>query len=338
MTRASSYWKDAHERPEDLARPTLLFYCQHSLGLGHLVRSLALADGLAEYFDVVLLNGGRLPPRTKVPRGVELINLPPLGHDDGYELVSHDEAFTVEEAKSARQALVLDALASRRPAALLIELFPFGRKKFAFEIDPLLDAVAALGPNRPKVVCSVRDILVNQRRDQARHDERASLAANRSFDAVLVHTDPAFAQLGDSFRPETPLAVPVLYTGFVTSGSAVQRSPAPLARVIVSAGGGMVGEPLLRAAVGAHLEVVAADRVYDDAHRRALPARAGMAMDCQRGITVSPARGDSPGRRSRRRDRPVSRVGQPVRVQHHHGPAAGGNPGGCGALRRGQRG
>ena len=31
-------------------KPTLLFYCQHSLGLGHLVRSIALADGLAEYF------------------------------------------------------------------------------------------------------------------------------------------------------------------------------------------------------------------------------------------------------------------------------------------------
>ena len=25
-------------------RPAILFYCQHSLGMGHLVRSLALAD------------------------------------------------------------------------------------------------------------------------------------------------------------------------------------------------------------------------------------------------------------------------------------------------------
>ena len=43
-------------------RPALLFWCQHSLGLGHLVRSLALAEALRERFDVVLLNGGRFPP------------------------------------------------------------------------------------------------------------------------------------------------------------------------------------------------------------------------------------------------------------------------------------
>ncbi|MCB0994393.1 MAG: hypothetical protein KDB21_04840, partial [Acidimicrobiales bacterium] len=72
-----------------LPKPSLLFYCQHSLGLGHLVRSMALADGLREHFDVVLLNGGRLPDGTVVPEGVEVVNLPPLGHDDNYELVSH---------------------------------------------------------------------------------------------------------------------------------------------------------------------------------------------------------------------------------------------------------
>ena len=36
-------------------RPALLFYCQHSVGLGHLMRSYALCDRLAERFRVVLL-------------------------------------------------------------------------------------------------------------------------------------------------------------------------------------------------------------------------------------------------------------------------------------------
>ena len=47
-------------------RPTLLFYCQHALGLGHLVRSLTLAGSLSERFNVVLLNGGRFPEGTTV--------------------------------------------------------------------------------------------------------------------------------------------------------------------------------------------------------------------------------------------------------------------------------
>lgn len=239
-----------------MTRPRLLFHCQHSLGLGHLVRSLALASGLAEHFDVVLLNGGRLPEGTRVPAGVRVVDLPPLGHDADHRLVSHDPGRTVDEAKDARRRLVLEAYEATAPAVVLVELYPFGRRKFEFELLPLLDAVAAT-PRRPLVVCSVRDILVG-RSDGGRHDERASRRANASFDAVLVHADPAFARLEESFRPATPLRVTVHHTGFVAPPAppAPAGPPGPPAdRVLVSAGGGMVGEPLFRAAAGAAGEV-----------------------------------------------------------------------------------
>jgi len=42
-------------------KPTLLFYCQHSVGLGHLMRSYALCAALSERFRVVLVCGGALP-------------------------------------------------------------------------------------------------------------------------------------------------------------------------------------------------------------------------------------------------------------------------------------
>jgi predicted glycosyltransferase len=44
-----------------MRRPRLLFHCQHSVGLGHLVRSVRLVDGLSRDFDVTLLNGGPWP-------------------------------------------------------------------------------------------------------------------------------------------------------------------------------------------------------------------------------------------------------------------------------------
>ena len=235
-------------------RPTLLFYCQHALGLGHLVRSLSLAEALAEHFDVVLLNGGRFPEGANAAAGVRVINLPPLGHDASFNLVSHDPAYSVGEAMSARPRIILDALEITAPAVVLVELFPFGRKKFEFELLPLLDAVQSMGAERPAVVCSVRDILVGRQSQQARHDERAAGLANRYFDAILVHSDPRFATLEETFRPATPMTVPVHYTGFVT-GSATPVEVAPgdrLRRVLVSAGGGMVGGPLFESVVEAH--------------------------------------------------------------------------------------
>jgi predicted glycosyltransferase len=234
----------------------MLFYCQHSLGLGHLARSLRVAAALTRYFDVALLNGGRFPAGTQIPAGVTVINLPPLGHDAAYKLVSHDTGMDVETAKSRRREMVLEALRTIKPSALLVEMYPFGRKKFEFELVPLLDAAIA-SDARPVVVCSLRDILVTGRSDQAAFDERASVRANRWFDAILMHADPAFATLEDSFRPATPLAVSVHYTGFVAPAPTAERSdgePA-LPRVLVSSGGGMVGEPLVRAAVAAHRAV-----------------------------------------------------------------------------------
>lgn len=230
-------------------RPTLLFHCQHSLGIGHLTRSFALAAALRAHFRVVFLNGGPLPPGLPVPAGIERIDLPPLGMDDGHTLVSRDGRADVEAVRAERRRLVLQAATSLRPAVLLVELFPFGRKKFAGEILPLVRTVRAQGG---RVACSLRDILVDARPDQARHDERARWMADRWFDLVLVHADPAFARLSDSFHPRRALRVPVLHTGFVVP----DRDAAPVAprgpHVLVSAGGGSVGAALLMAALDAH--------------------------------------------------------------------------------------
>jgi predicted glycosyltransferase len=166
----------------------------------------------------------------------------------------------VEEACRRRVAMVLAALERVQPRVLVIELYPFGRKRFAFELDPLLAAAEGLGPRRPVVVCSVRDILVGGRSDQQRHDDRASATLNAHFDAVLVHADLAFARLEESFRPSVPLRVPVFHTGFVLPPARGCRAASPerQPRVIVSAGGGMVGEHLFRAAVEAAGRVHAA--------------------------------------------------------------------------------
>src|SRR5215475_6098901 len=96
-------------------RPRLLFYCQHSLGMGHLIRSLAIARGLAEQFAVVFLNGGPLPEGQEAPEGVEIINLPPLGFNSEMQLLSRDDSHTVDQAQRLRQEIMRKALCSARP-------------------------------------------------------------------------------------------------------------------------------------------------------------------------------------------------------------------------------
>ncbi len=232
-------------------RPALLFYCQHSLGIGHLTRSFALAHALAERFDVTFLNGGRLPPGLLLPSRVEMIDLPPLGMDDGHTLVSRGVLRDVDAVRAARRMLIEHAARRLQPQVLLVELFPFGRKKFADEILPLIRRVRRQRAGRALVACSLRDILVDVRPDQQHHDERARWLADRYFDAVLVHADPGFARLEDSFRPMHPMRTAVHYTGYVVPArsSSVEAARGP--RLLVSAGGGIVGAPLFQAVLAA---------------------------------------------------------------------------------------
>lgn len=232
-------------------RHAILFYCQHSLGMGHLVRSLALAETLAERFRVMFLNGGRMPKGVATPTGVQVINLPPLGIDEANQLVSHDKRISVERALDRRKKMIRTCFDNLRPAVILLELFPFGRKKFAVELRPLLEAAHA-DETRSLIVCSLRDILISQRVNQQKYDDRAAMMANQFFDLVLVHSDPSFAHFNESFHPSVPLKVPVIHTGFVVPRlEPVARVAKTCKRIVVSAGGGIVGEPLVRMAIEA---------------------------------------------------------------------------------------
>jgi predicted glycosyltransferase len=140
------------------------------------------------------------------------------------------------------------------PNVIVVELFPFGRRKFRGELLPILEDARSLpAQRRPIVSCSVRDILVGRKDAQAHHDRNAADLLQRYFDAVLVHSDPAFAQLEESFSADVQIPVPLYYTGFVHDNpTPTRRVGGPAGSLIVSAGGGIVGEPLLRAVVEAH--------------------------------------------------------------------------------------
>lgn len=236
-------------------RPSVLFWCQHSLGMGHLARALNLAAALVRDTDVVLVSGGRRPEGVEVPPGVTVLDLPPLGHTADGKLVSQVPGTELGVVCGRRREILLAALDDVRPDVLLLELYPFGRRKFEFELLPLLDAARSAPGGRPRVVCSLRDILVTGRPRQQDHDDRVAGVLDTWFDAVLVHADPRFARLDSSFRPRRPLRVPVHHTGFVAPPPIPDGPPPRRRRLVVSAGGGVVGADLVRCAIAVHRDL-----------------------------------------------------------------------------------
>jgi predicted glycosyltransferase len=114
--------------------------------------------------------------------------------------------------------MLLSLLEEFAPDAFLVELFPFGRKRFAFELIPAIEKVRS-GAVPATVICSLRDILV-MKSNQAAHEARVSEMVNQYFDHILVHGDPRFQLLEETFSRVADLRCPVEYTGFVVQRTA----------------------------------------------------------------------------------------------------------------------
>jgi len=227
-----------------------LIWVQHLLGTGHSVRAGAIARALREEGVSVTLAAGATLPASVDTSGIEVLSLPAArAADSAFSAILDAEGRPVDEAwRERRRALLLAAARHLCPDILLTEAFPLARRAFRAELLPLIAEVRALNP-RAFVAASVRDILV--RKPPQKEAAMADLALAH-YDAVLVHSDPAFVRLDDSFGAADRLAAITHYTGYV-AGAGSKPAPAGIGEneVVVSAGGGAVGRAILQAAAGA---------------------------------------------------------------------------------------
>ena len=220
-----------------------MFYCQHILGMGHLIRSVEIVKGLIPDFQICFINGGQVIPKFEFPTEIEVINIPAVKTDSKFnELRPVDDSLTMAEVETTRTKMLLDTCDRFQPDILIIELFPFGRRRFSFELIPLMEKAKAMGT---KIVSSVRDIVVTKQ-NQQKHEEKVCRLINKYFDLLLIHGDPNFIKLNLSFSRIDDLNCPVHYTGYVVQ-------PVPKTRqiilekptILVSVGGGRFGHDLL---------------------------------------------------------------------------------------------
>lgn len=229
----------------------ILFWVQHLLGVGHVRRASLLAQALAAAGDEVTVALGGFPVPAMDFGGARVAQLPPARVADArFRPILGEGGAPIDEAWRARRAEALQELtATTQPDCLLLETFPFGRRAFRFELQPVLEATRARRP-RPLVAASVRDILV-AKNDPAK-DRAMAEAARRYCDLVLVHGDPGILPLSASFPFAGEIAHLIRHTGFVAPSRVAHAvSGEGAGEIVVSVGGGAVGGALLRIAAAA---------------------------------------------------------------------------------------
>ena len=229
----------------------VLIAVTHLLGSGHLARALTLARAFKGSGHSVIVVSGGMPVPQLDGGDIALWQLPPLRSDgvDFTTLLDAEGRVADAAVTAARQTALLEALHSTQPDVVITELFPFGRRILQAEFTALLEAAHAL-PRRPIIAASIRDILAPPSKPA-----KAALAdrlVDQFYDMVLVHADCDVTPLELSWPVSPMLADKLRYTGFVAPPAPMPHPETTGAgEVIVSAGGGNVGENLFLSALAA---------------------------------------------------------------------------------------
>ncbi|AMK10106.1 glycosyltransferase family protein [Pseudodesulfovibrio indicus] len=252
----------------------IVFYCQHVLGVGHMFRSLEIVKALKDH-EIILVTGGA-EVDFEPPANMTRIQLPGLMMDAKFtRFIPLEEGAEVDEVLIRRLKLFKEIMAEYQPDIFMVELFPFGRKKFRFELLPILKKVRKGEYGKCRAVCSVRDILV-EKKDMQRQVERVHGYLNPNFDHVLVHSDPNLVRLDETFPGVEGIVPEVHYTGYVarkpdpagTAALAAELNLGDTPLVVASVGGGHIGRDLLRG-------VMAASPVLNETHPHRMMVFAG---------------------------------------------------------------
>lgn len=238
-------------------RPRIYFPVESLVGLGHFNRSGALARAMVQSGADVTIASSTLHDPDRFFKGARTEVLPPYVAIDpsgtpyawdahgGCTLTSQFQASALGRARIARHHALLE---ETKPTAVLSEFWPFDRLASDTEMLSLLQYPVLKTEHTIKIV-SIRDVLDTEggvtsdyfdKDARSQKDIRAAEIINDHFDAVLVHGDPNFIKLDDTFGQVAAIKKPIIYTGYVLSDPIHRQldetdSPAPL---LVSCGSG----------------------------------------------------------------------------------------------------
>ncbi len=223
----------------------ILYYCQSLVGVGHLACSLRIIEELVPFADVDLIYGGLDTATMFEHPHLRCLRLPTLLHDSGSGgLRDPDEASSVDAIWGLRNAQ-MGVFIQRRYDAIVVEFYPFGRRRFKTEIMALFRAVRESSGPIP-IFTSVREVLVPRPLETER---RMVQTLRKHIHTVFVRSDPEVIRLDHTFSLAPEIEDKLVYTGYI-SAPAPAVWPARKKQILVSQGGGNVGAELLIAAIG----------------------------------------------------------------------------------------
>jgi predicted glycosyltransferase len=233
----------------------VLTYSHDSYGLGHLRRSITLASALVQrspHVHVLCLTGSPVPDLFDLPERCELVKIPAIGKGENGQYISRRLPISFGEIASLRSDLISATVRAFRPDLLLVDHTATGPGD---ELLPVLRRVCHESFNT-RIVLGLRDVLDSRERSREELRAKGTFAAIRaSYDDVFIYGQREVFDTVEEYDFPDDIAQKTLFVGPVVPRSArragARRPHGGIPHVVVTAGGGEDGYPLLRGVVAA---------------------------------------------------------------------------------------
>lgn len=226
-----------------------MFYTNECVGLGHLRRTLNLAEAVTERDPdacALVITGSAAALGGELHERIDLIKLPELSRDSGGDLQAARLGMTLGHLHDLRAHLAFAAAETFAPSVVVVDKTPLGLN------DELVPTLEALQSRQAKIVLGLRDI--EDAPDAVRdrwHRENLRECVNRLYDTILVYGPKSSTDALACVGWDDP-DIPVHHVGYVGSPMP-DRGPDDLdpGYLLVTAGGGVDGYPVFDAVLRA---------------------------------------------------------------------------------------
>jgi predicted glycosyltransferase len=227
----------------------VLMYSHDSYGLGHLRRTLALAEAFVRRgpeVSVLVLTGSTVSGTFGMSHGIDLVKLPSAIKVGGGEYEPSRMSVSFKRLKKLRAALIRSSAESFAPDAFVVDKAPLGMKR---EVTPTLEFLREQRP-ATLTVLGLRDVMDDPARIRRNWTEGHIVEAiERFYDSILVYGP---REVYDPL-PEYGLSEATLrrchYVGYIGREPALEEAGELEFRpgyVLVTAGGGGDGFRLMK--------------------------------------------------------------------------------------------
>jgi predicted glycosyltransferase len=236
-----------------LGQIRVLMYSHDTFGLGHLRRCRTIAHALVDAFKgvhVLIVSGSQIAGAFDFKARVDFVKIPSVIKLYNGEYTSIGRHIDIRETLAWRRAIIQSTARSFRPDLLIVDKEPLGLR------GELLPTLAMLKARGCRLVVGLRDVMddaATLRAEWAGRHVTENMA--RFFDDVWVYGPEGFHNPLEGL--DLPPGMPAQsYTGFLRREAPANAEDdlrdLPARYILVTAGGGGDGAPMMRAVLHAH--------------------------------------------------------------------------------------